>query len=315
MAEPILLAGDKALPNDVSGTAITVGTFDGVHRGHQDVIARLAARARDRSLESALLTFEPHPLHLLRPESAPQLLTPGREKLDVLTSTGVDLIITLPFTRDIANLDAERFVIEILRDRFRMRELLIGHDHGFGRGRAGGVDVLQRLGSELNFPVTVVDPIRDAVGDVISSSSIRRAISSGRLDAASDALGRAYSVVGTVERGEARGRRLGFPTLNLGGIPAVKLLPPEGVYAVRVAYGGTVHGGMLSTGPRPAFGDMRPTFEVHLFDVGGDWYGREVRVDLVARLRDILPFSSADALVARMRDDEREARAALTVTT
>jgi riboflavin kinase/FMN adenylyltransferase len=312
MAErPVLGPDDESwLPPDVGGTVVTVGTFDGVHRGHQDVLARLAARAREVGLRSLLVTFDPHPLEVVNPDAAPPLLTPGREKLAALAQSGVDYVAVVPFTRVLASYEAAQFVDLVLRDRLRMRELFIGHDHGFGRGRAGDVHVLQRLGAERGFEVRVVEQIA-ADGHAVSSTAIRRAVAGGDLHRAESGLGRPYGVIGTVVHGERRGRLMGYPTLNVALPSPRKLLPPEGVYAVRVHTRTGSYGGMLNLGPRPTFGDATRSLEAHLFDAEGDWYGQTVGVDFVARLRDTRRFDGVDALVAQLGRDAQHARRAL----
>ncbi|MEO7457231.1 MAG: riboflavin biosynthesis protein RibF, partial [Gemmatimonadaceae bacterium] len=253
------------LPAHVKGTAITVGTFDGVHLGHVDVLVRLAARARERGLASLLVTFASHPLELLRPDAAPSLLTTRDEKLSAIASTGIDYVAVLPFTRELSNHSAEQFVDLVLRARFRMAELLIGHDHGFGRDRAGDVETLKSLGVLRGFAVDVVAPVETEDRQPVSSSRIRRAIEAGDLPGAEAALGRRYAVSGQVVAGEARGRALGFPTLNVLPESPRKLLPPDGVYAVMVDTPRGSYGGMLNLGGRPTFGDDRRTIEAHLF--------------------------------------------------
>ena len=206
----------------------------------------------------------------------------------------------------------EAFVELVLRRCFRMRELLIGYDHGFGRQRAGNVGVLRTLGARDGFRVEVVDPVSTPDGHAVSSTSIRRAIAGGDLDRAAAALGRPYSVSGRVMPGSRRGRTIGFPTLNLGPPPPRKLLPPEGVYAVRVQTPAGPVGGM-NLGPRPTFGDLTTSLEVHLFDTRADFYDAHVRVDFAARLRETRKFASAEQLSKQLAHDERGARSALTL--
>jgi riboflavin kinase/FMN adenylyltransferase len=301
------------LPAHVDTTVVTVGTFDGVHLGHIDVLTRLAARARETGRASVLLTFEPHPLELLKPAAAPMLLTTRDEKLAAIATTGIDYVAVLPFTRELADHSAEQFVDLLLRDRFRMAELLIGHDHGFGRGRAGDVDTLRELGAERGFAVDVVAPVETSDGQAVSSTRIRAAVAAGDLVSAESALGRRYSVSGRVVAGEARGRALGYPTINVLPESERKLLPPDGVYAVHVETPRGGFGGMLNLGGRPTFGDERRTIEAHLFDASGDFYGCVVQVGFVARLRDTKRFDSVADLMAQLADDETGARRALTL--
>ena len=307
------VADHSGLPPHVDGTVVTVGTFDGMHCGHRDVVERIVSRAAALKTASVLVTFEPHPLEVVNPMAAPLLLTTHEEKLEVLAETGIDYLAVVPFTKALSEYSAEDFVDLILRRRFRLRELLIGYDHGFGRQRAGNVSVLKSLGERDGFGVEVVDPVSNPDGHAVSSTSIRRAIAGGDLARAAVGLGRPYSVSGRVIQGAQRGRTIGFPTLNLGAPPPRKLLPPEGVYAVRVQTPGGPVGGMMNLGPRPTFGDATTTLEAHLFDSTGDWYGAQVRIDFVSRLRETRKFPSVDALRQQLGQDERDARNALTL--
>lgn len=308
---PLAIDLESGLPPDVAGTVATVGTFDGVHRGHQDVLRRLGDRARAVGLRSVLVTFAGHPLELLRPDAAPLQLTPGCEKLEAIAPTGIDYVAVLPFTRALADLDADAFVDRILLDRLRMRALFVGHDHGFGRNRSGDAATLQALGAERGFAVEVIARVTVAGGQTASSTAVRAAVEAGDLATADALLGRPYGALGRVVQGEQRGRLLGYPTLNVALPEPRKLLPPDGVYAVRVQTPSGAFGGMLNLGGRPTFGDERRSLEAHLFDATGDWYGRTVRVDFVRRLRDVRRFDSADALVAQLQVDAGAARAAL----
>jgi riboflavin kinase/FMN adenylyltransferase len=294
-----------------AGAVITVGTFDGVHRGHRLVLARLASRAREQGLRSVLVTFSPHPLEIVNPAAAPMLLTAGDEKSEILVETQIDYAVVLPFTQVLARYDAEQFVDEVLLRRLGMRELLIGYDHGLGRGRSGDAAMLEALGMSRGFAVEVVPAAQARDGRPISSTSIRRQVAGGDLARAADGLGRPYSVSGIVVSGAARGRVLGFRTLNLAAPSPRKLLPPEGVYAVRVVTSTGSFGGMLNLGPRPTFGETATTLEAHLFDAAGDWYGARVRVEFVARLRETRKFPSAEALIAQLGHDEQMARVAI----
>lgn len=314
MMRELVASEGMTFAEGAAGTIVTVGTFDGVHRGHRDVLERLVSRARETGRHSLLVSFEPHPLELLNPAAAPKLLTTRDEKLRELATTGLECVAILPFDRALADLSAEAFVEQVLRGRFRMEALLIGHDHGFGRGREGGVDTLRSLGLARGFEVDIVAPVETADGEPVSSSRIRRAVADGRLDDAAHALGRRYDLRGTVVPGEARGRQLGYPTLNVLPGSDRKLLPPDGVYAVDVRTGHGRYGGMLNLGGRPTFHDDRRTIEVHLFDASGDFYGDVVQVAFVARLRDTMRFDGPQALVAQLAADERAARDALTAS-
>ena len=293
------------------GAVVTVGTFDGVHRGHHDVLTTLVRHAEGRGLPSVVVTFEPHPLEVVNPAAAPSLLTLTDEKLALFALTGVTYVAVLPFTAMLAAMEAEQFVDEVLLGRFAMRSLLVGHDHGFGRGRMGDIDVLRQLGQQRGFGVTVLPPVHAPDGHAISSTAIRRSVAGGDLERAAVGLGRPYSISGQVVRGDQRGRTIGFPTLNLAPLPNRKLLPPDGVYAVRVQLPEGQFDGMLNLGPRPTVGDPHRRIETHVFDAAADWYGAHVRIDFVARLRGTRPFPGLEALKAQLAADERDARAAL----
>jgi riboflavin kinase/FMN adenylyltransferase len=294
------------------GSVVTVGTFDGVHLGHRDILSRVRRRAAEKGLTPVVVTFRPHPLAVVNPSAAPMLLTPDDEQLEALTADGPIEVEVLEFTPDLARHSAEEFVREILIDRFRVHELVIGYDHGLGRGRQGDAAALQKLGAELGFTVEIVPATLDASGAPISSSAIRTSIAHGDLERARRSLGRPYSFSGTVVPGEQRGRDLGYPTLNVALPSPRKLLPPDGVYAVRARTARGHFGGMMNLGGRPTFGDLERTLEVHLFDVSGDWYGERVSVELIRRLRDTTRFESVDALVAQLARDAADARFALT---
>jgi len=297
------------------GAVVTMGTFDGVHRGHHAVLAEVTRRARAGGLTSVLVTFEPHPLAVVNPAAAPKLLTLAEEKRALVAAQGIEQFVLMPFTPAVAQLDADAFVGR-LRDTYAMRELVMGYDHGFGRGRAGDVELVRRLAQQQGFGMAVVDAVKDN-GQPISSTLIRTALAHGDLDAAARWLGRSYGIRGTVVRGAGRGRTIGIPTINLASPDTRKLLPPDGVYAVVVTIGKREtgnekrYGGMMNQGPRPTFGEESRTLEVHLFDFDGELYGEVVDVEWVRHLRAVQAFPSRDALVAQLERDRQAARAAL----
>jgi len=298
-----------------TGSVVTVGTFDGVHRGHQAVLADVLLLARKQRLTSVLVTFDPHPLAVVNPAAAPKLLTLPEEKRELVIAQGIERVVDMQFTPAVAQLDAEAFVSRLC-EAYRMRELVMGYDHGFGRGRAGDVALVRQLGAAQGFGVTVMDAVRDD-GQPISSTLIRTAVAHGDLDAATRWLGRRYSIRGRVVRGAGRGRTIGIPTVNLEPPDPRKLLPPDGVYAAIVTVGkreaesGKRYGGMMNQGPRPTFGEQVRALEVHLFDFAGELYGETVAVEWVRRLRDVQAFPSRDALVAQLERDRQAARASL----
>ena len=288
----------------------TVGSFDGLHRGHWSVIEAVADRAQARGGRSVLVTFEPHPLRIVRPEAAPKRLTTAVERRELLERSRIDDVLALEFTPELRAYSPRRFATEILVGELGVGELVVGHDHGFGRGRTGDAATLQILGAELGFSVRVAGPVRDGEG-VVSSSEIRRALADGRLADANRMLGRPYLVAGAVASGDGRGRGLGFPTANVHLADPEKLVPSPGIYACRARVPAGVFGGALHIGPRPTFPEAGPAIEVHLLDFEGDLLGREIRLELVGRLRDVAAFDSAAALVERMREDVARARQVL----
>jgi riboflavin kinase / FMN adenylyltransferase len=299
-----------ALPRSPNGTIVTVGSFDGVHLGHQAVLKEIAERAEVAGRASVLVTFEPHPLEVVNPQAAPPLLTTGPERREILAQTSLDVAYFLRFDRQVAAMTPEEFVRGVLLERCGMRELVIGHDHGFGRGRSGDVDTLRHLGTILGFDVDVVPPV-DFGDQHVSSSRVRRAVGGGDLVSAARMLGRPYTVSGLVGHGEHRGRLIGVPTINLVDVPPQKLLPPDGVYAVRVEWRGGRAGGMMNQGPKPTFADGRRSLEAHLFEFDGDLYGEWVRIEWVEWLRDVERFASVEHLKEQLNRDRVRAQAVL----
>ena len=300
----------------MKGAVVTVGTFDGVHRGHQAVAAEVRRRARAAGRRAVLVTFEPHPLEVVNPSAAPLRLTTADERAVLLAALGLDTVAVVPFTRELAALEPAAFVRDVLRARHEMQELVLGYDHGFGRGRSGDVSTLRALGASDGFAVDVVEPVMDG-GQPVSSTLIRTAVAHGHFEPAARWLGRPYAIRGTGVPGAGRGRGIGIPTLNLAPPDGRKLLPPDGVYAVWVTIenrepgAGNRFGAMMNQGGRPTFGEAARTLEAHLFEFSGDLYGATVSIEWVRRLRDVQPFPSRDALVAQLERDRAAARASL----
>jgi riboflavin kinase/FMN adenylyltransferase len=284
-------------------TVMTVGTFDGIHRGHQELLRRLRAKADELGRPSVLVTFEPHPLEVVRPEAAPRLLTTPSEKIEILAQTGIDRVVLLRFDERLAAYEPRRFVEEVLLRRLALGYLVIGYDHGFGRGRTGDAATLRSMGEQIGFGVDVVAPISLNEAEPVSSSMIRRALERGDVIRAGSALGRPYTLTGTVVRGEGRGRLLGFPTANIRVPDPRKLLPLEGIYAVHAEARDRRLEGVLHLGPRPTYGDPAVTVELFAFDFDDNLYDELVRVSFVARIRAIERFDSEAELVQAMQHD------------
>jgi len=291
-------------------TAVTIGVFDGVHIGHRNVIERLLEAKRNGGLgASVLLTFDRHPLGVLRPEAMPPLLTTLDEKLSLLDATGVDYVCVTRFSRETASIDYRSFVGDTLIGRLDMSHLVIGYDFHLGSGRVGSQELLREEGARRGFGVTVVPPVVLG-GRVVSSTKIRAAVLGGNLRTAARYLGRTYFFDAIVGRGSGIGGGIGFPTANLTVSDPDKLVPPPAVYAVRVELDDDRYGGMMNIGSAPTLhrGGKR-RIEVHLFDFEGELYGRRVRVHCVRSLRKEKRFAGTDELKAQlMRDREKVMR-------
>ncbi|MCE2422710.1 MAG: bifunctional riboflavin kinase/FAD synthetase [Gemmatimonadetes bacterium] len=294
-------------------TAATVGNFDGVHVGHRALIDQLSLSAA-RGLKSLLVTFDRHPAALLRPEAAPPLLTTPAEKKELLAATGLDYLAVMRFDAAFAALSPRAFVVDVLLERLRVRHIVVGRDHGFGRGRSGDVDSLRRFGSQSGFTVGVAQDVEIA-GQRVSSSAAREALLRGDVGHAATILGRPYSLTGEVVRGQGRGRKIGFPTANLAETGRGKLIPLAGVYAAHaeILSGARGPGGrwpaLVHLGPKPVFGEKDETIEAWLLDFDGDLYGCDLRVEFVARLRGIEDFRGVEELKEAVRSDKARARA------
>lgn len=302
-AEPLRFAGPPGI-HAPEGTVVTVGTFDGVHLGHWAVLREIVSRAKATGRRSVLLTFDPHPLAIVRPSVAPRLLTTRAEKQEILAESGLDWVVFLAFTKALSERAPEAFVSEVLVDRLAMRELVIGYDHGFGRDRSGDADTLRSIGVAMGFGVDVVPPVDLGEGQPpVSSSRIRGFLEAGEVEHAAVGLGRPYSMHGIVVRGDGRGRTLGFPTANIHVDASEKLIPKAGVYAVRAILRTGTYAGALHLGPRPTFPGATPSVEVHLLDFEGDVYGERIRVDFMSRIRDVRSFDTVDALLGQLNED------------
>ncbi len=296
----------QELPRDGRPVVATVGTFDGVHLGHQQVIRQVARQAADLGGRSVLVTFDPHPLQVVRPSQAPKLLTTPDEKKPLLAALGLDHAVFLPFTPELQSCSPRRFVQEFLLDGVEMSRLVVGHDHGFGRGRAGNAELLGRIAGEEGFELDVVEPVRSE-GTPVSSSAIRRALAEGRLSDANRALGRPYSMTGKVVRGDGRGSELGYPTANLR-FPDDKLVPAAGIYACWAVTPAGRFPGALHVGPRPAFPGAEDTVEVHVLDFAGDLYGQQLTLELDSYVRPVAAFSDPRSLAEQIGRDVKQVR-------
>jgi len=286
-------------------TVLTIGAFDGLHRGHQALIEAVVERARATDRLAAVLTFHPHPAVVLAPDRAPRSLTTPGDKVALLEGLGVDLVVLLPFDRQVAATPARDFM-EMISRQLRLRELWVGSDFAVGRDREGNVPRLRELGRELGYDVRVVEPLVDGSGS-ISSSRIRALLRQGRVAEAAQLLGRSPSLSGEVVIGARRGRTLGFPTANLEVRPE-RAVPADGVYAVFASLGRERYPAVANVGVRPSFDNGQRTVEIHLLDFDRDIYGCDLVVEFVARLRDERRFEDIEDLVSQIDRDSRSAR-------
>ena len=297
-------------------SVLTVGTFDGVHLGHQAILRYLLERAGTLGGTSTVLSFHPHPREIV--EGTPlSLLTTIEERADIMEEIGLDQLVVLPFTKEFSRLSAEAFVEDVLVRGIGLREIVIGYDHAFGRDRRGNADLLRTLGKKHGFTVDIV-PARIIQEQAVSSRKIRRGLEEdGGVEAAADMLGRPYCLTGRVVRGEGRGREMGFPTANIAVEHPRKVIPADGVYAVRVCRlprdqnaspGNPPLPGMMNIGIRPTFGGEQRMIEVHLFDIEEDIYGELLRVEFVSRTRDERRFASKKELMRQLSQDRVRSR-------
>lgn len=287
------------------GVVLALGFFDGVHRGHRVLVRRAVADAVRLGVPAGVLSFEPHPLAVLRPERPVELLNTAPEKEERLASLGVEVAVFYPFSLDVASLSPEAFVEQVLVGQLRVREVVVGYNFSFGAGGAGHYGLLRREGEEAGFRTVMIPPFRLG-GEVVSSTSVRGKLLAGEVEAATRFLGYEYPFTGRVVEGESRGRGLGFPTANLEGAPE-KLLPGDGVYLVAVDVPGdrgeTEHPGMAAVGRALTFNGQARKLEVHLPGFTGDLYGQELRVRFLKRLRGMQRFDSASSLREQMQRD------------
>ncbi len=285
---------------------LTIGVFDGVHRGHQQIIHKVTAGAHQVHAPAVVLTFWPHPATVLG-NGEVKCLTMPDERAELLASLGVDVMIAHTFDHEVANTTAQEFVTR-LKQHVGMDHLLIGYDFALGKGRQGNSTRLTEIGAELGYSVEVIPAISDESG-VISSTEIRKLVTTGNVTEAAQLLGHNYGLHGPVVHGDGRGRQLGFPTANID-YPPEKMLPSNGVYACHAWVNGRGYPAAINVGVRPQFHDKadHPLVEAYILDFDQDIYGRDLRLEFVARLRDELKFSSVDALVEQMHADVEKAR-------
>ena len=287
---------------------LTIGTFDGVHLGHRQILEQVMHHAQKIGGESLVVTFEPHPRKVLDPSHPLQILTPLTEKLDLIQASGIQHIAVTPFNLDFARQSADAYVVDFLVKQFQPAMIVIGYDHHFGQDRKGDIQLLQKYGVDYGFQVQEIPAhmIRDAA---ISSTQIREALKQGDVYAAAQMLGRPYSVTGIVVKGQQLGRTLGYPTVNLQPNDAAQLIPAQGVYAARVRIGNQLYDAMLSIGTRPTVSNSgQVSIEANIFDFSQDLYEQEISLLFIQRIRSEEKYDSLDALKAALAADEKASR-------
>ena len=298
-----------ALHRSLSRVVLTLGSFDGVHRGHQAIVGEARERAAVLGGQVVVFTFHPHPVAVLAPERAPARIQSLHDRLRCLRDLGVAVTVVQRFTRAFASVDAEAFVEGYLLARLELLEVVVGQHVSFGRGRRGTLQMLQEFGARRGFTVRSIASVRADEG-VVSSTALREAVAGGDIATAGVLLGRPWSLRGRVVPGDRRGRTLGFPTANVH-VPGGVTLPPDGVYAARARIGGERHDAVVNVGVRPTFGRLKRTVEVHLLDVARDCYGAWMDVEFVGHLRPEQRFDGIDALREAIARDVAQARALL----
>jgi len=300
----------KELPK-FHNPVLTIGTFDGVHEGHETILKEVVKHAKEVNGESILITFEPHPRKLLFPDQPLKLLTPLQQKMEYITEAGIQHVVVVPFTKEFANLSAQEYIENFLVKYFHPSCIIIGYDHRFGHDRKGDINLLKEYEKQygyelLEIPAQLID---DAA---VSSTKIRRALNEGRMQEAAHMLGRAYSIRGTVKQGAQLGRTIGYPTANIEPYDAEQLIPANGIYAVRVKWNNKDYGGMMSIGYNPTVTDDKSLkLEVNIFDFNEEIYGQTLEVAFIAWLRNEEKFDSLEALTEQLHRDKLDALKAL----
>lgn len=293
------------IPEDLTGSIVTIGNFDGVHLGHREIFRKIVREAGESNKKSMVITFDPHPQKIIHPERRPFfLLTPLNEKLDLIRSCGIDAVILITFSIEFARITAKEFVENILWGKLRLSKLFIGYDYVFGKGKGGDAKFLKAYGKELGFQVEEISAVKTD-GMISSSTGIRLAILDGNVKQASEMLGRPYGVNGVVVKGYRRGTDIGYPTAN---IKSEKVIPATGVYAIIAELEGIRHQGVINIGRNPTFGNEEISAEVHLLDFKGDIYGRDITVLFIDRLRDEIKFKGPEELARQIKRDIERAR-------
>jgi len=295
-----IIRGTKNITDPIPYPVMAIGNFDGVHVGHQTLFRKAAELALTHEGTSIAFTFEPHPLKIIAPENVPPMLTHFKKKMELIESFGINMVICADFTRKFADQQPRDFSKNILFEKIAVKEVVVGFDYAFGRGREGTIPYLKKMGEEFGFQVHVVEPFK-LDGHTVSSSHVRELIEAGQVETASQFLGRDYSIIGPVITGYKTGQAIGFPTANID--TSKVQIPSTGVYAVRITYQNESYDAVANIGFNPTFNRDRLSVEVHIFDFNKVIYHKEIEVQFIARIRSEITFKSADDLVVQIKQD------------
>jgi riboflavin kinase/FMN adenylyltransferase len=301
----VLITDLSRIEKKFDRSVLTLGNFDGIHLGHQELVRMVIRRAKETGATSMVVTFRPHPLKILAPEKCPPLISIYEEKIRLFEKLGIDVLVKIPFTVEFSAMTPEDFVKNVLCDTLGAKEIFVGYNYRFGKGRKGDVQTLRRLGGQYGFTVREVEQI-SLGGEVISSTKIRDLLREGDVEHAARLLGRTYAITGIVVKGDGRGKGLGFPTANIA--PKHAIIPSDGVYAVRLSVRDRLYDGIANIGMRPTFNKQALAIEVHVFDFDEDIYGEDISLYFIRKIREERKFRDAGALVDQIRSDIETAR-------
>lgn len=301
----VLITDLSKIKKIFTNSIITLGNFDGLHLGHQELIRMIIRRAKETASHSMVVTFRPHPLKILAPEKCPPLISIYEEKIQFFEKLGIDVLVKIPFTLDFSAMEPRDFVKNVLCDLLGAKEIFVGYNYRFGKGRRGNILMLRELGKEFGFLVKEIEQV-SLYGEVISSTLIRQLLKDGEVEHAAKLLGRHYALCGIVVKGDGRGKGLGFPTANIASKHAI--IPSNGVYAARIFVRDRHYNGIVNIGMRPTFKTKSLAIEVHIFDFDEDLYGEEITVYFISRIREEKKFQNAEALINQINTDIKAAK-------
>ncbi|MFI5293982.1 MAG: bifunctional riboflavin kinase/FAD synthetase [Thermodesulfovibrionales bacterium] len=301
----ILITDLKNIQKKFDNSILTLGNFDGLHLGHQELVRMIIRRARETGALSMVVTFRPHPLKILAPEKCPPLISIYEEKIKLFERLGIDVLVKIPFTLEFSAMPPEDFVRDVLCGTLGAKEIFVGYNYRFGKGRKGDIRTLRSLGEKYGFAVREIEQIAFG-GEVISSTKIRTLLREGDVEHAAKLLGRTYAITGIVVKGDGRGKGLGFPTANIA--PKHSIIPADGVYAVRLIVREKVYDGIANIGMRPTFNKKVLAIEVHVFDFNEDIYGEDISLYFIRKIREEKKFKGAEALVTQIKSDIETAK-------